>query len=79
MNKKEIIETLEKKFLEFHNNMDLAMDDYRRTKNEVSANTGKIFASQSIAIIECLALINGVSMDKQNEDLYNKFNLWRSE
>lgn len=72
MTKKEIINSLEKRFVENHNMMD--------RENELhNYERASAYAGTSCEIAEILAEINGTSIDGELERLYKKFNLYKGE
>lgn len=69
MNKKEIINELENKFVSAIKSMDYACFEL---KND---NLTQTFAQVSMSICEILALINHCRVDEMNEKLFKKYNL----
>lgn len=72
MNKKQIINLLEKRFVEQHNLMDSENESHNYEQARLHANS-------SCEIVNILSEINGTSIDGEFERLYNKFNLYKGE
>lgn len=68
MNKTQIIKLLETRFCDHIKQMDFANDCKNRP-------TTQYYAGLSCEIAEILATINGISIDTQNQVLFDKYNL----
>jgi hypothetical protein len=69
MDKKNIIQLLENKFVEYVAKMDASSEQQKRV----------LFATMACEVAEVLAKINGCGIDEQHNNLYNKYNLWKFE
>lgn len=69
MDKKQIIQLLENRFVEYIAKMDAVSDITKQ----------QLFATMACEVAEVLAKINGCGIDEQHNNLYNKYNLWKFE